>query len=237
MNGRLRLADASRGDVWLNYNDIESEGSWVINRRPIAQGADQTVECTGHHTTLVQLDATGSTDPDGHSLTYEWRGSFGVVTGARPTVSLPVGRHEITLIAEDAFGGLSTDIVIIDVVDTTPPEIHSATATPSTLWSPNHKMVPVTVAVDVSDICDANPTCRIASVASNEPVNGKGDGNTDPDWRITGALTLELRAERAGPGAGRVYTVTVQCTDASGNAATRDVLVTVAHDQGKSPGE
>ena len=95
-------------------------------------------------------------------------------------------------------------------------------------------MNPVGITVDVTDLCDASPTCRIISVTSNEPVNAQGDGNTEPDWRITGALTVELRAERAGPATGRVYTIMVQCTDASGNAATRAVQVTVPHDQGKS---
>jgi hypothetical protein len=235
-NGQLRLADASRGDVWVNYNDVEHEGDWVVNRRPVARaGADQVVECTGHHGTLVHLDARASSDAEGHAITYEWRGPFGTVTGAQPTVSLPVGRHEITLIAADGFGGASSDIVVIDVVDTTPPEIHSVMATPSSLWAPNHKMDPVAVTVDVSDVCDPSPTCRIVAVTSTEPVNGKGDGNTDPDWHITGALTVELRAERSGGGAGRVYTLTIRCTDASGNAGTRDVVVTVAHDQGKPP--
>jgi hypothetical protein len=94
-------------------------------------------------------------------------------------------------------------------------------------------MVPVTFTVDVSDICDAAPRCQVISITSNEPINGKGDGNTSPDWRIVDNLHVELRAERSGGGSGRVYTITVRCTDASGNSAVRNVNVTVAHDQGK----
>ena len=86
-------------------------------------------------------------------------------------------------------------------------------ASPATLWPPNHKMRPVTVTVDATDACDPNFSCEIVSVTSNEPANGIGDGNTSPDWSITGPLTLELRAERAGPGTGRIYTITVECTD------------------------
>jgi hypothetical protein len=94
-------------------------------------------------------------------------------------------------------------------------------------------MVPVKVAVSVSDICDATPTCNITSVSSNEPVNGRGDGNTAPDWEITGSLTVKLRAERAGPGSGRLYTIAVACTDDSGNSSTATVGVTVPHNKGK----
>jgi hypothetical protein len=197
-------------------------------------GPDQVVECTAHHGTPVRLDGSAST-AGGRAITLEWRGPFGTVTGPQPTVTLPLGKHEITLIADDGLG-TSTDIVVIEVVDTRPPEVQSATVTPAFLWAPNHKMTPAAVTVDVTDICDAAPTCRIISVASNEPANALGDGNTAPDWNITGALTVELRAERSGLGTGRTYTITVQCTDASANAAaTRDVLVSVPHDQGKPP--
>ena len=85
--------------------------------------------------------------------------------------------------------------------------------------------------VDVSDICDVDPFCRVVSVASNEPENGTGDGNTAPDWEIVGDLAVRLRAERSGRGQGRVYTLTVRCTDDSGNSAERDVEVRVAHDR------
>jgi hypothetical protein len=93
-------------------------------------------------------------------------------------------------------------------------------------------MVPVTVTVSATDICSPTVDCEISSVSSNEPVNGQGDGNTTPDWTITGKLTVDLRAERSGKGSGRVYSIIVRCTDASGNTATKSVDVTVPHDRG-----
>ena len=51
-------------------------------------------------------------------------------------------------------------------------------------------------------------------------VIGKGAGQTTPDWVQTGDLSVDLRAERSGKGTGRVYTITVECTDASDNSAT-----------------
>jgi hypothetical protein len=61
-------------------------------------------------------------------------------------------------------------------------------------------------------------------VSSNEPLDPDGD------WVITGNLTLNLRAERLGTGTGRVYTISVQCTDPSGNSSTKTTTVTVPHD-------
>jgi hypothetical protein len=107
------------------------------------------------------------------------------------------------------------------------------------LWAPNHKLVPVSITAQATDVCDPAPTCRIVSVTSNEPILGPGSGNTNPDWVIDqpgtkaspAVLDVQLRAERAGGGTGRVYVVNVSCADASGNATLGSTTVTVAHDQ------
>ena len=117
--------------------------------------------------------------------------------------------------------------------DDVAPVISSISASPNVLWPPNHKMVPVTVSVAAIDDCTQSVTSWIGNVTSNEPVNGLGDGNTSPDWVITGPFTVNLRAERAGPGSGRVYTLHIVSTDAAGNAALGTTTVIVPHDQGK----
>jgi len=115
--------------------------------------------------------------------------------------------------------------------DNVAPVIHSLVASPSVLWPANHKMVTVTITAAVSDNVTPAPVTRIVSVSSNEPLNGTGDGNTSADWEITGDLTLMLRAERAGTGSGRIYTITVESTDAAGNTTIGTVTVTVPHNQ------
>ena len=209
------------------------------NDPPVADaGDDQTVECASPGGTSVTLDGSGSTDIDEDTLTYTWtEGATTLAMTTDPTtmatVALDLGTHTITLTVDDGNGGMDSDTVDVTVQDTTAPNIGTATASPSSLWPPNHKMMPVTVTASVSDICDAAPTCEIISVSSNEPLNGLGDGDTVPDWVITGDLTVDLRAERAGTGSGRVYTITVECADASGNSSTKTVDVTVPHDRRK----
>lgn len=208
------------------------------NSPPIADaGPDQTLECEGPTGTQVSLDGSGSSDPDGDELTFSWNGPFledgGTTTGINPTVTMLLGNNLTTLTVTDTREAFDTDDVSITVEDTTPPLISDVTASPNVLWPPNHKMVPVEIGVTVADVCDDQSDCQIMSVTSNEAVNGQGDGNTSPDWNITGDLTLELRAERSGKGNGRVYTITIECTDDSGNTSMKDVIVEVPHNQGK----
>jgi uncharacterized repeat protein (TIGR01451 family) len=114
-----------------------------------------------------------------------------------------------------------------------PPTISNATADPSSLWPPNHRMVNVTVSYDVTDNCPLPLGSCTLSVTSNEPVLGRGSGNTSPDWIVVDDHHVLLRAEREGGGNGRVYTTTITCTDSGGNSSSDQVEVTVSHDQGR----
>jgi hypothetical protein len=187
--------------------------------------ANVTVECTAPTGTPASFSPPAVSDT-----------CSPVVTAAcvPPSGStFPLGTSTDTCTADDTHGNTNSCTFQVTVQDTTPPSIGSVAASPGSLWPPNHKMVPVTVAVSATDVCDAAPVCQITSVSSNEPVNGLGDGDTAPDWDITGSLTLDLRAERAGGGAGRVYTIGVTCTDGSGNSSTGTTTVAVPHSKGK----
>jgi hypothetical protein len=128
----------------------------------------------------------------------------------------------------------------IVVTDSEPPLFEMLSADPGSLWPPNHRLKDITVEWAVTDDCDAEPTVRLVSVTSNEPerhLPGWGAGNTEQD--IVGAglgepdTELQLRAERAGVGGGRVYTLTYEAEDASGNVSTESVQVRVQHDRGR----
>ena len=88
----------------------------------------------------------------------------------------------------------------------------------------------------MSDACDASPDIRLVSITSNEAPDTKGSGNTNPD--IGGAAfgtddrQFELRAERSGNGSGRIYRITYEAEDASGNVTSRTVTVDVPKSQG-----
>lgn len=134
---------------------------------------------------------------------------------------------QVTVIAEAA--GVSclttTTCATLTVADTIPPVIWSVTPSLTRIFPPNHKMVPVTIAVVVTDNVDPSPVCAVTAVISSEP------SGSAPDWKFDpGTLTVSLRASRAGHGDGRVYTIRVTCTDSSGNSSSESTTVLVPHD-------
>jgi hypothetical protein len=235
-------AGASRDDD----GGIRDPGAvWMLflnrNHPPVANaGPDLTIECSSHTGTAITLDGSGSDDLDGDQLSFMWSGPFpeggGTVTGEQPSVTLPLGENHITLTVNDGKGGADTDEVIVNVIDTTPPML-TVTLTPDMLWPPNHNMRDIHAAITVSDVCDANPSFILKSIVSNETEEGLGKKHS-PDIMGhelgTPDTEFQLRAERLGGGNGRIYTVTYEAEDASGNRATAQATATVPHDMGKS---
>lgn len=201
------------------------------NRPPVADaGPDQDLECRGPRGTRAKLDGSRSSDPDGDPLRFEWRSAGGAVVGStsRVDVLAPLGTRTFTLRVEDPQGLGAVDQVQVTVNDTIPPSIVHLAARPDVLRPPDDRLVLVKLAVVAIDRCDPSPSCRFVSVASNE--HGTGPGGP-PDWEIAGDLAVRLRAESSASRPERVYTITVQCTDDSGNAASKTVAVRVPRDR------
>ena len=166
---------------------------------------------------------TVTTNPPGVPVSVTYDGS--------PTPPSAIGSYAVaaTVTGPNYVGGASGTLV---VSDTTPPVIASLTASSTSLSPANHKLVPITLTAATSDDV-AVASVAIVSVTSNEPDDGLGDGDTADDFQITGPMALNLRAERAGNGSGRIYTITVEARDAAGNASTATVLITVPVSQGR----
>jgi hypothetical protein len=180
----------------------------------------------------VTLDGSASSDPEGGALRYHWSGPFGEAEGAHPTVSLPLGVSTLTLVVDDSELISEPDTVLVEVRDTTPPQI-AAMAAPGMLWPPDGRFVDVSFSVSAADRCDPAPAVALLEVASSEPSGGR------PGAQFQGAATglddrlISLRADRSGAGPGRTYLVTYRTTDASGNTATAGAVILVPHDRGR----
>jgi hypothetical protein len=86
----------------------------------------------------------------------------------------------------------------------------------------------ITVNYTAVDNCVSNLNINL-TVRSNEPVNGTADGDTDPDWIVIDNHHVQLRAERAANGTGRIYTITVTISDGCNAPVSASTQVMVVH--------
>jgi PKD repeat protein len=223
-------------DGQFNASDMVNIVVLVDSTPPVVDaGPDVTVEQESYAGTQVVLNGTAIDDVSTR-FNFTWS-EDGMVLKTEANVTDTVliytfnlGTHVVTLDATDEAGNTGSGNVTVTVVDTTPPEI-AVSVTPDSLWPPNHKYVLVEASVTAQDAGDPSPTITFVSITSNEPDNGKGDGNTINDIVIVDDFTFEFRAERSGNGEGRVYTITYQATDVSGNSAQASATITVNHNQ------
>jgi hypothetical protein len=179
--------------------------------------------CSG---TIAAVAGSASVSLAGSTLAVSGTCSFAVNVTAVSTGMQNNKTGAVTSTESGTGGTASASLTVVP-----PVRITSLQATPSVLWPPNQKMVPVSLSVTTSG--GGGPiSCMIASVSSSEPVDPDGD------WQFTGNpgdLTLSLRAARlgtrVGTGNGRVYKITVQCGD-SFSSDTQTTGVLVPHDQG-----
>jgi subtilisin-like proprotein convertase family protein len=230
------------------FNGVNANGTWSlyvvddagIDAGSIADGWELSITtqdpvcCDSPCTLTCPDDIVVSNDPGQCGANVDFGadvdGSCGVITYShQPGSFFPVGTTTVTVTSTRADATTESCTFNVTVNDTEGPVISGASASPSSLWPPNHKMQNVTVNYTASDNCTAAGAinCSIISVTSNEPVNSTEDGDTAPDWEIVNNHLVRLRAERSGIGTGRIYTITIRCTDSAGNHTLSTVTVTV----------
>lgn len=139
---------------------------------------------------------------------------------------LSEGENVMTVASVDAAGNAVAATATV-VLATKPPEV-MLTVTPDAIWSPNNKMVPVTISGRVK-----SNGSDIKSVSiSVQDEYGKYQYNN-----LAFGSTIMLEAWRNGNDTdGRKYTITVVATDKGGVTATKTATVTVLHSQQATSG-
>lgn len=198
--------------------------------------ADTTVECDAVPPP-APVTAVDNCDPDPDV-------DFGEVFA--PGDCVGEGTITRTWTATDAAGNESMAQQVIELVDTTPPEVVLGPEHQVCLWPPNHKMVllpGVLADIEVVDNCDPNPELTVLGCVSDqcddapcpEHPGENGDGKTVNDCSYDEESdVLAARAERAGTDPdGRNYALTGQAVDSCDNMTGVLELfgVHVPHDQ------
>jgi hypothetical protein len=125
-----------------------------------------------------------------------------------------------------SFGGTATPVDVTVKRDATPPDV-TCEATPSTLWPPDHRLVPVLVDIEIADATSGPGGFALTEVSTTKDA-AAGDV-VGFELRAPDVEGL-LRAERPGTGE-RNYRLAYVGHDAAGNADECVATVVVPHDQ------
>jgi hypothetical protein len=204
----------------------------VRDQAPVASNASATTNIG-----VAALVTLVATDADNQALTYQLATppAHGTVTivGNVATYTPATGYSgpdSFTFVANDGIVNSNPAMVSVTVLSHTTPVCSAAAASPSLLWPPNHKLVPIEID-GVTDADGSAVTLSVVSIFQDEPTYGLGDGDTPIDGFGVGTSTAIVRAERSGTGNGRVYHIKFTAT-ANGLSCSGDVTVGVPHDMG-----
>lgn len=112
-------------------------------------------------------------------------------------------------------------------IDRTAPMISVVPDQPK-LWPPNGRMVPIRMTVQEADLISGISSVTLDSIVSSE-LDPEGAAEADYGTNDTEFL---LKAERAGEGPGRIYTITYTAADRAGHKTSGSATVTIPHDAG-----
>lgn len=110
-DGDLDLVVTGRDDSGQPFGMVYRNGPFAPSETPIADaGPALVMSCDNLETSRVQLDGSGSADPDGSRLSYVWsEGDTELATGRTPALVLSCGTHVVTVTVTDPSGNSDTD--------------------------------------------------------------------------------------------------------------------------------
>ena len=231
-------------------------GTWTITltasdgiNPPVSQSATLTVANVAPTLTIVSPPPGASsrnvvfngmvTDPGSNDVltcTIDWGDGLPVTTvpviggfcNATHTYAAAVAAAVITATASDNDGASATKSVALTFNRS--PVCSAVVASPSVLWSPDHKLVLVTLSGGTDPDPGDAVSYAITGVTQDEPLLGTGSGDTSPDAKLASGGSVWIRAERSGGGDGRVYTIAFTVADGHGATCTGTTTVSVPHD-------
>jgi len=207
---------------------VPPTGSVTLSPTANSNGWNNSVPVT------VNLSATDG----GGSGVYELRywvdsGQTMVTLGSSANLTFnSEGRSTIHLRALDNADNISPLVSQSVNIDLTPPKVN-VSASPTTLWPPNGKMVSVTVSGSITDNLSGVDPSKATFTVVDEYGSVQPSGALSLGAGGSYSFTVSLQASRNGTNkGGRHYTIMVSAQDLAGNFASASTVVTVPHDQG-----
>jgi hypothetical protein len=186
--------------------------------------ASPAANSAGWNKSSVTVTLSAVDEPGGsgvQSIQYWLTGAqtSSVVTGGNPS-SVTITAEGLTMVDFSALDKANNAEPVRSLpvrIDKTAPAISGMPAANCTLSPAKHQLITV-ANVTASDALSGVASMSVSAI-SNVPDSGTGGGDLPGDIVISGG-TVQLRAERAPSGKGRVYTITATATDIAGNTAT-----------------
>lgn len=204
----------------LRYTQTLAEGkSYDLYTQPITiQMTDQTapettvspVEDRWYNTNVV-LTLEASDSQSGVAKTEYKVNAGDWLTYNKEIKIREEGNHKVQYRSIDHAGNVEETKSVDVKIDKSGPALH-VSFNPSVITSRNHELVPISALVEANDSLSGVASFELVSITSNQPVDGKGDGNTAQDIQEAELGTPDteflVRAERSGVG-DRLYTITL----------------------------
>ena len=179
---------------------------------------------------LIATDIDGPTDV---AATYYTLDGGSQVTYSAPFNISSDGVHHLSFDSVDQAGNQEKPNLLTVQIDATPPTITTA-ASPSSVWPPNGKMVPVTISGAMTDNLSGLNASTAAFAVTDEYGQVQPSGPVTVGNIGSYSFVINLQASRDGNDKdGRQYTIKVTAQDNAGNQGSASTVVTVPHDQGQ----
>jgi glycosidase len=230
--GNVRITLAARSGVVLLPAPVN------VDLVPPVASITTAPPANGHgwiNTSPVTVNLSATDSGSGVEQLRYWVNNGPVTVAAGSSASTDIsgaGTNSVGLRALDDAGNISTLASLAVNIDLTPPAL-SISASPSSLWPRNGKMVPVTVSGSITDtLSGVDPnSAAFAVVDEYGTVQPNGPVSLGPGGSYS--FTIMLQASRNGNDLdGRQYQITVSAKDLAGNVGSAATTVTVPHDPG-----
>lgn len=185
------------------------------NQVPVADAGDDAVYnlASGQTNLIIDLDGSGSSDPEGSPLTYTWSGAPDPEDISNPSVELTAGEYTFSLVVTDALGLTSVPDDVTIIVNEAPNQPPVADAGEDQVHTLSVGQTQMTITLDGSASTDPDGTVS-AYLWS---------GTYDPDDVMTPAISL-------GEGTYEFSLVVVDSLDLESESDTVSIIINPAPD-------